>query len=206
MEILEKDTSTLYRIAVIGAGGIGSTHIDVLTGNKDVQLVAICDSNREVAQKAAQRAGARAYTSVREMCFEEKLDGAILCTPPVTHHTIVEELLDRGVDILCEKPFATDGKLARAMVQRAQEAGRLIMLASKFRYVEDVRWARDVISSGQLGTILHAEIVFTSSLDMKGRWHVDRSISGGGVVIDNGSHAVDLCRYLFGPIESIMGV
>jgi predicted dehydrogenase len=206
MEILENSNPELYRVGVIGAGSIGSTHIDVLATNKQAQLVAICDSDRALAQQAAQRAGSHAYTSVREMCFEEQLDGAILCTPPSTHHGIVEELLGHGVDVLCEKPFATDGKLARHMVQTAKDAGRLIMLASKFRYVEDIRWARDVIRSGQLGTILHAEIVFTSSLDMKGRWHVDRSISGGGVVIDNGSHAVDLCRYLFGSIESIMGV
>jgi predicted dehydrogenase len=195
-----------YRIAVIGAGAIGGTHIDVLSANTAVQLVAICDSDRDAAVKAAQKAGARAFTSYREMILEEKLDGVILCTPPISHHTIVEDLIAHGIDVLCEKPFAVDGARARHMLERARSHGRLVMLASKFRYVDDVRWAREIIRSGKLGTIRHAEIVFTSKLDMQGKWHTNRAISGGGVIIDNGSHAVDLSRFLFGPIESTMGV
>ena len=132
----------MYRIAVIGAGAIGRTHIDVLSSNPNAQLVAIADLDRETTLRAAQKAGSRGFISYREMMFEERLDGAIVCTPPSTHQTIVDDLIMHGIDVLCEKPFALNGKQARRMIDRAKTHDQLVMLASKFRYVEDVNQAQ----------------------------------------------------------------
>jgi predicted dehydrogenase len=195
-----------YALGIVGAGAIGAVHLDCATHHDDAKLVAVCDENEGRVAAAAEKTGARGYASYRELVYEERLDGVVLCTPPVTHPEIATFFLERGVDVLCEKPLAITGTAARDMYACARRNGRLLMLASKFRYVGDVAAARRIVREGTLGPIRHAEIAFISNVDMRGRWNADPAISGGGVVIDNGSHAADLCRYLFGKVTYVAAV
>ena len=77
------------------------------------------------------------------------------------------------------------------------------MMASKFRFVQDVIEARKFVQSGIIGDIVLSEVIFCSVVDMTNRWNADPAVAGGGVLIDNGSHAVDVIRYLVGPIRSV---
>jgi predicted dehydrogenase len=195
-----------FKLGIVGAGSIGALHVETAAALPEVHLAAICDVRAEIAEQAARRTGARAYTSYQGLAYEERLDGVIICTPPSTHQELAQFYLERGIDVLCEKPLSIDGAGARDMYACAGRNGRLLMLASKFRYVEGVVAARQLLREGALGSIRHAEIVFVSNVDMSSRWNSDPKQSGGGVVIDNGTHAVDLCRYLFGPVNSVAAV
>lgn len=197
---------TPYSLGIVGAGAIGTVHVKTASAMDDVKLTAICDERSDVLEMLARSFGARAYPEYQQLALEERLDGVILCTPPDTHPELAQFYLERGIDVLCEKPLATSGDAARTMLACAQRNGRLLMLASKFRYVPDLAGARQLIREGALGQIRHAEIIFVSNVDMRGRWNADPARSGGGVVIDNGSHAADICRYLFGPVVSVAAV
>lgn len=105
--------------------------------------------------------------------------------------------------MLCEKPLALTSEDASLMVDKAEEKGSLLMMASKFRYVDDVIKAKGIVDSGILGDIVLFENVFCSKVDMRDRWNADRNIAGGGVLVDNGSHSVDIARYLLGPITKV---
>jgi predicted dehydrogenase len=89
------------------------------------------------------------------------------------------------------------------MIRNANESGTIFTMASKFRYVADMIYAKQLITSGILGEILLFENTFAGHVDMSRRWNSIPEISGGGVLIDNGTHSVDIIRYLLGPIQSI---
>lgn len=195
-----------FALGVVGAGSIGAVHADLAARQPNAELVAVCDSRAGVAANLAAKSGARSYDDYRRLVFDERLDGVIICTPPVTHPEIARFFLERGVDVLCEKPLAVSGGAAREMYATARRNGRLLMLASKFRYVADLASARQLLREGALGKIRHAEVTFISNVDMRSRWNSDPVQSGGGVVIDNGCHAADICRYLFGPVTHVAAV
>ncbi|MGH8163276.1 MAG: Gfo/Idh/MocA family protein [Rhodanobacteraceae bacterium] len=197
---------TPVRIALIGAGAIGLVHAEAIRLARGAQLAAVCDNDAEAARRATVDAQARSYTSYAALAEEELPEAVVIATPPASHRPIAEYFARRGVHVLCEKPFATDTASARAMIHAAQTGGALISMASKFRFVTDVRAAREAIAAGRIGRVRQLDLAFTGNVDMRDRWNADREISGGGVIIDNGTHAVDIFRYLGGALRNVRAV
>jgi predicted dehydrogenase len=130
----------------------------------------------------------------------------LLCTPPVTHPDLAIQLLERGIPVLCEKPLAINAAAAEEMIEVADRTNTLLTMAAKFRFADDIVAAKSLVASGAIGDVLSLEIAFTSQVAMGGRWNADPAISGGGVIIDNGTHAVDVARYFLGPITGVLAV
>ena len=192
--------------ALIGAGGIAQTHLQAFAKTNLAKLAAVVDVRMESAEAVAAAMHCKAFQKVASIPETLGIDAAVVCTPPSTHPEICEQLARRGIHVLCEKPVATDLASAIQMIETAAEAGTMFTMASKFRYVEDMVYAKQLITSGVLGDILLFENTFAVHVDMTKRWNSDPAISGGGVLIDNGTHSVDIVRYLLGPIHSIQTI
>jgi predicted dehydrogenase len=191
------------RFGMVGAGAIAHTYIQAFDQLTTGQLVGVADTRIEAAQTLAERMHCPAFTSYQEMYEETGCDAVVVCTPPITHPEICCWFLERGVHVLCEKPLAINPEDAQMMVAAAERSEATLKMASKFRYVSDVIAAKSIIASGLIGEIILFENAFTSRVDMKNRWNSDPVIAGGGVLIDNGTHSVDIMRYLLGPIAEI---
>jgi predicted dehydrogenase len=194
------------RFGLVGAGGIAQAYAQAFRETHIAELVAVTDVRQDAAEAIAQSLKARSYADHREMVDHEELDAVIVCTPPISHPDICCDLAEQHVNVLCEKPLAVTSKEASRMFEVAAKHGVKLTMASKFRYADDVVRAKSIVSSGILGDIILFENVFTSRVDMSNRWNSKLAIAGGGVLIDNGTHSVDIMRYFFGPVSELQVV
>lgn len=191
------------RFALVGAGRIGSSHLDALAGVADAQLTAIVETRKTAGEAFAEQRKARWFADYKDPALREMIDAVIVCTPPNTHHDIVKHFLTHGVHVLCEKPLTLKSNEASELAELAKKQGLLLMMASKFRYVDDLIKAKSIIEAGLLGRVVLFENTFCGKVMMKDRWNAQKEVAGGGVLIDNGTHSVDIARYLLGPIQEV---
>ncbi|MEQ9410284.1 MAG: Gfo/Idh/MocA family oxidoreductase [Fuerstiella sp.] len=191
---------------VIGAGGISKAYAQAFANGLPFRLVGVADINLEAARTVADMVGARAFDDIEIMCAELQPTAAIVCTPPNTHAPICIELMNLGMHVLCEKPLSITSHDARRMISAAEHNGVTFTMGSKFRFVEDVQEARRIIESGRLGDVILFENTFAGYVDMSNRWNSNPEISGGGVLIDNGTHSIDIMRFLLGSVTELQVV
>lgn len=197
---------TPLRLGLIGAGRISSSYADVLGDCDSVEVVGVADVNTDAATALADRLDSNSFQSHEQLAEKAEPDAVVICTPPNTHADISLDLVARGIHVMCEKPLALSPPEASRMLSAAHENGVTLTMASKFRYVQDVVKARSIVLSGVLGEIILLENTFASRVDMSTRWNSNSDVAGGGVLIDNGTHSVDIVRYFLGPIAEVMAV
>lgn len=196
------DTRPL-RFGLIGCGRIATSHIEAFAKVPDANLVAIAEPREAAGRAAAEAARAAYFADYRDAGLSKLVDAVIVCAPPSEHPAIVKHFLELGTHVLCEKPLTIRSSDARELARLAEHKKLVLMMASKFRYTEDMIQAKQIIEAGSLGNVIQFENVFTGKVAMRERWNCDPKISGGGVLIDNGSHSVDIARYLLGPVVAV---
>lgn len=195
------------RFALVGAGGIAGSYAAAFADHPDAELVGVADVRLGAAEAmAAKFPGAAAFDRYQALIEGPDFDAVIISTPPNTHERIATHFLGLGKHVLCEKPFTVGGDSARRMAAAAAKAGRVLTMASKFRYTSDVTRAKELIDAGTIGEIILFENCFTARVDMANRWNADPAVSGGGVLIDNGAHSFDLTRYFLGDLVDLHAV
>jgi len=191
-------------LAIVGCGAIAQAYLQAVARVPMLRLVAVVDPVPAARNAVAERAGVPGFADLADLGARGPAIGAaIVATPPDVHEDSSAALLEAGVHVLCEKPLAPTVVAAERMLANARRAGRRLMLGSKFRYTADVTAARRLLDDGVCGDLVMYENVFCSHVDMTQRWNARRERSGGGVLIDNGCHSVDLARYLLGPIARV---
>ncbi len=191
---------------IVGAGGISKAYAQAFVQGLPWQLVGVADIRLAAAEEVASLVQARAYDNVDRMIEELRPTAAVVCTPPSTHPDVCIRLMEQGVHVLCEKPLAVNSDEAIRMAEAAERCHVVFTMGSKFRFTADVQKAREIIEAGTLGDIILYENTFAGYVDMSKRWNSQPAISGGGVLIDNGTHSVDILRFLLGAITELQVV
>src|SRR4051794_37365645 len=148
----------MLKVAVIGMGNIGNTHAPVYQADPLSELVAVCDINRERADKAAKRYGVPAFYSVDDLLRNVKLDAVTVSSAGVEnggdHAEPALQCMDAGIHVLCEKPISNDIELAREMVRRSDEKKLYFGINLNHRFVPPAAKAKQWIGEGKLGDLL----------------------------------------------------
>jgi predicted dehydrogenase len=192
---------TPLRFAVIGCGAIAtSQHLPALARRRDARLVAVVDRDLGWARTIGRRFGAElAAADAGEL--GGRVDAAIVATPNATHVPVASDLLGQDVHVLCEKPLATTVEAARELLETAQRTRTRVMAAHVRRFQPNLVAAHRLVRDGVIGrpTSLHVE-----HSSPRGQWasrtayRSERSLSGGGVLIELGVHLVDLAIWFLG--------
>lgn len=181
----------MLNVGIIGCGGIGMTHARAYAKLKNVKLAAMIDANLELAQKAAEQYGAKAFSSL-DTC-DIKLDLVSVVTPPSTHFKVVMQLLDKGIPVFCEKPITMDIEQARTLVRRSEETGIPIGVGFKMRNEAVFARAKELI--GEIGRILSVSVVKNQpqSPNPPKAW-----VKETGCMYELSVHDYDLVHYIMG--------
>ncbi len=187
------------RVGIIGLGRISPLHIEGIEAVKNAELVAACDIDKNKFDSVENKKGIRFYTSYQEMLDTEKLDAVHICLPHNLHTVVGRYAIERGVHVLSEKPMSVDYESAEALVEYAEEKDVLYGIIFQCRYNPSVRFVKKTLSENKLGKIISASSILTwyRSDEYYGDddWHGTWDKEGGGVIINQAIHSVDMVNY-----------
>ena len=196
---------TKLRVAVIGAGGIGGTHLNAYSAVAELcDIVGVADVNLAAAQERTAQFGGAAFADYTEMLAQVQPDAISICTPPNLHLPIAQAAAARGIAILCEKPPARTVAETQALVDAAVAGGSLLQFAFCHRFHQPVQQAQALIASGRLGKVVQIYNRFGFRFARAGHsWFTETEIAGGGILIDTLVHSVDIFRALAGEVNRV---
>ena len=191
------------RIAVIGAGLIGRTHVAVLrSADPDFALAAVADPSPAAAEEA-RALGYPIYAEVEEMLAREKPDGVVVAVPNQLHVKVGLACIARGIPIVVEKPVADSVAEALELVEAGERANVPILVGHHRRHNPIMRKAAEIVREGGIGTVVAATALYLSHKP-KGYHDVAwRREPGGGPVLLNAIHDIDCLRMLCGDVETV---
>ncbi|MDB5352228.1 MAG: putative dehydrogenase [Planctomycetota bacterium] len=197
------------RTALIGCGKVGQIHASALRDLPGSELVAVCDSDIHRAEAFSQRFGGRAFTDVASMVLDASVQVVSICTPHPLHATSAVACARAGAHVIVEKPMAATLTDCDRMLAAARGFGVKLGVISQRRWYEPVRRMKAAIDAGKIGDPALGVFQMFSWRDpgyyrsdpWRGRWDAE----GGGVLVNQSPHQLDLLRWFMGEIEEISG-
>lgn len=189
------------RVGFIGTGGIANRHLQEAHDNPNVEMVGYCDVVLERAQAAAERYGGPAYSSFMDLYDREKPDAVIICTPPFAHGDIEEEACRRGIHFFVEKPVAVDMATANRVARAVRDSGVIVQVGYMFRCSPPLIKVRELL--GRYKPAMVQAHYYMPGLPGPSWW--PKMELGGGQLIEQATHMLDLARFLAGDVATVAG-
>ncbi len=198
--------SAIIRAAIIGCGKIGeSKYMNNLSKIPEVELAAFCDVDEDKAMKALKNFGSansKHYTDYRKVLEDNSIDVVHVCTPHGSHAEISIDSLEAGKHVMCEKPMASTVEQAKNMVEAAKRTGKKLSIGLQHRFKPEAQYLYKACREGLLGDIYYARAIYLRrrGIPSYGAF-IDKKQSGGGALLDGGSHALDMTLWLLDNYE-----
>lgn len=197
--------------AIIGCGNISGMHAAALSALPGVRLAAVCDTDPARLRAAEEAYGLPGYSDYRRMVREVKPDAVHICTPHHLHARMCRFCLTHGADVLCEKPLTLTSPAAEALRRLAEENGRRLCVVYQNRFNPGTVLVRRTLEEGRLGRILGGRCSVCWNRGQayydQDAWRGKYATEGGGVLINQAIHTLDLFRWLIGgAVESVQAV
>ncbi len=196
------------RYGVIGAGVVAPLHLEAIAALDDVELVGICALDAAQVEARVQEFGGTAFLDHRELLATEP-DVVVICVPHPAHPALAIDALEHGAHVLVEKPLAVEAREADAMIAASERTGRLLGVCFQHRFRPVIAAARDLIAAGRLGALVRVSVSdpwyrpesYYATASWRGTWNGE----GGGVLMNQAPHTLDLLCHLAGPPATVWG-
>ena len=199
----------MVRVGVIGTGGMGSGHCTMLPQIPETELTAICDTDTRTRNEMGAKCGVPAFDSHSELLQSGLVDAVIIATPHYFHPPIAEEAFAQGLHVLSEKPLGVTVSAVDSMIAAANASGKKFSVMYQMRAESASIAARKIVESGVLGEIYRTSLIMgwyrSQAYYDSGGWRATWKGEGGGVLINQAPHALDLFTWLGGLPAKITG-
>ncbi len=191
---------------IIGYGAIAPVHADALKKIKNVSLYGICDTNSERAKKGAEEHGCKMFLDYSEVLSDKQVDVVHICTPHYLHESMAIAAIEAGKDVILEKPVSINKEELGILIKKAKDKKVCVMVQNRMN--EAVQEFKKIIDTDKslgklLGGVASLTWYRTPEYYKKDSWRGKWETEGGGVLINQAIHLIDLISYLAGDIKSI---
>ena len=195
--------------AVFGCGVIANIHAAAVADVEGATLVGCADVLPAAAEKFAEKWGVKAYADFEALVNAPEIDAISICTPSGTHADLAIRALEADKNVVLEKPMAITVADCDRVIAAAERSRGKITVISQLRTSPDVVRAKEIVESDRLGKIVLVELnmrYFRAPEYFVGSWRGTRKMDGGGALMNQGIHGIDVLQYLVGPVVSVSGV
>ncbi|AYN66676.1 gfo/Idh/MocA family oxidoreductase [Euzebyella marina] len=197
----------MVKVALIGAGKMGISHLSILGAHKDVEVVGVCDTSSIVLGALKKYTQFPCYKKVSKMLNEQRPDAAFVAVPTKYHYEMIKQLLNHEIHVFCEKPFCIEPAQSKELAKIAKEKGLINQVGYHNHFIGTFREVKKIVESGVLGEIYHFAgeaygPVVTKKKDKTWRSKPDE---GGGCLMDYAAHVIDLINNILAPIKKADG-
>jgi len=196
------------RMGIVGVGKMGLLHAAIFNGLPGSRVVAVADPSPLVRNTfASVNASVHAYPDAETMLSAGEVNAVVIATPVADHVPVALECVRRRIPFFVEKPLAASAAQGLDLVAALGQAPTPHMVGYMSRYIEAFRKGRDLLATGCLGRLQRVTAtIYVSQLFTRGRgWRYERQVAGGGVLLGQGSHLLDLLTWYFGPVGRVNG-
>ncbi len=197
------------KTAVVGIGKVTDLHTAALVNLKESRFTAVCSRSLEKAKDYASKYGVKAYVDVSEMVSKEKIEAVIICTPHPVHRGPAIAAMEAGAHVLIEKPFASTLEDCDAMLEASGKHGKEIGVVCQRRWYLPSRRVKEAIDAGKIGKPVFGTV---NMLGWREKWYYDSDPwrgtwkgEGGGVLVNQAPHQLDLLQWYMGEIDELYG-
>lgn len=195
------------RFGIVGCGVIGPFHAKAISSLPDAQLVAVADIEPEKARKLAEQYGVTPYSSLEDMLSRERLDVVDVCTPSGMHGEHACQAMRAGCHVIVEKPMEITMQRIDEMLRTRQETERKLAVISQHRFDEASMAVHQLIEEQAFGRLVLGNAVIpwwrSQQYYDSGAWRGTWALDGGGVLMNQSIHSIDVLQWLMGRVKSI---
>ena len=204
-----KCTNRKDRIAfgIVGCGMIANVHADAIRSIPDAELVGVTDNNIASAEKLAKKYSVKAYSDYDQMLHDPMIDVVCVCTPSDFHDSNAISALENGKHVVLEKPMTLTTKRAEKLIEICEKTELCLTVISQLRFSEDIIKIKKLLMENAFGKVSLASLSmkYYRSTDYYSSWKGTKKFDGGGALMNQGIHGIDLLQYLLGPVKEVSG-
>jgi len=192
------------KVAIVGFGIVGQRRFDILKNIEEVEIVAVCD--RDTSKCSVEKKNISVYSDYKDLLSNKPIDAVFISLTNDVAPKAAIDFLEQGIHAFCEKPPGRTVDDIRNVIRAENNSNVVLMYGFNHRYHDSVVNTLDIIKSGELGRVINIRGIYGKSMLVtfnQSDWRTKKSVAGGGVLLDQGIHMVDLMRLFAGEFTTV---